>query len=1236
MDDLKIRLVLEGADQVQAGATKAADGLKRFGETGQKAGQQVQLSGQQMAQVSAQLQDLFVQIQGGQAPLTALLQQGSQLSAVFGGFGNAARAVASLVSPTVAVLGGLAVGVGALAKAYFNGAAEAQAYGRALVFSGSAAGVTIGQLQSLARAQAALVGTQGDAAAALAALAATGKVTAANLGSAADAAVRLQRVGVPLEETAKKFAALGKDPVKALIDLNEAENFLTTAVYSQVKALQEQGRVAEAASVAQEALAKVAIDRAKALEGQLGFLQSAWIKVGDYASKAWDRMLNLGRPVTAQDQLEKVQKQLDALDQTFARQSKPLFGSSITTASQDQAALERRRAALQEQADALRETLRLESRSINLKTEAAERERARIKWLEEADKYQSKQQQAEQEIARIRNEGAKAGATQLEIDQRIAAVRAKAADTSGDNELAGLRAKLKETNAYIEALSRQDASTRQLNEGERAALKLREELQTTLSGTTRAEKERALVLADQLGARQRLAEGLKSDIENNQRLTAELYQQTDATRQRAIDQAAANAVLGKGRTAIEEMTLAQLRKSAADLEATDNVDPKYLAGLYARIEAQKLYIDTLKQTDYKTLAAGLDEWMRTAEEQRKLFESEQGLTGLTRLEREKVVAARATELKLAKELANIDKAELDDAQKEALRLKARAAARVESEAATAKVVRDEWARTSDQIEQSLTDALLRGFESGKSFAANLRDTLANMFKTLVLRPIIQPIVSQAAGGIASLLGFSGNARASAGGGSSGALGTASNLASLLGYGGFGSAFSGGFGLTMSGAGGTGLALQGAGSLFGNGAYAQGLSQGAGALAPWALGAAAGIYGGRAISGGYSAVGGSGNTAVNVGTAIGAIWGPLGAAIGGAIGGLVNRAFGMKAREARDSGITGTASASGFAGQAFADWVQKGGWFRSDRSGTDFSAVDAQQESALDSGIQTLYKTTSEYAKVLGLPVEAVQGYAASFKVVWGKTEEENQKAIQDAFVSLGEQLASRYAAQLAPLQKTGETISATLQRLATLQTFSSSLNSLGGVFSRLASSSVSAREQMIGLVGGMDALSQQALSFAQNYYSREEIAGLKAREVQAGLQQAGFTADLSSREQFRALVESLNPTTADGQKQLAALLQLQSSFAAVADYLTETGLSLSQAAAQAPVTDALTSPLLAGVSQQLQLAQQSMDAQYETRDATLQVVDAITKLGRDLLGAAQSGGSALVPGYRQPEVQLAY
>lgn len=1227
MDDISIKIKLDGAEQVQTGAAKAAEGLQRFGVAGAKAGQQVQLSGQQVAAISAQLQDFFVQIQGGQAPLTALLQQSSQLSSQFGGVGNAFRAVASLVTPAVAVFGTAAVALGGMAIAYHQGAAEAQAFGRALILSGNGADVTVGQLRSLARAQGELVGTEGQAAEALAALAATGKVTAASLGAAGEAVTRLARAGVPLKDTVKAFAELGQDPVKALLELNKAQNFLTAAVYEQVKALQEQGRLAEAAAVAQAEYARVSIDRAKQLEGQLGLLERMWKSVGDAAKSAWDKILNVGRPEGPREALRTIEQQIAAAEAKLAEARSGALSKDRPFIDADRVirARERELVNLREQAAAQQELIRLEARSLTIKSDSSERERARIKWLEDGEKLQSKQQQAEQEIARIRTEGQQAGASQLEIEQRIAAVRAKYADTTGDNELAGLRAKLRETNAYIAALSQQDATTRQLNEGERTALKLREELLGNLSSTTRAEKGKALVLAEQLGVRERLAEDLKRDIETNQRLTAELGQQTDATRQRVAEQTAANAVMGKGRTAIEEMTLAQLRKSAADLEATNSVDPKYLTGLYARIEAQRAYVEVLRETDFKTMSAGLDEWLRSAEAQKRLLESEQNITGLTRLEREKLFAARQVELKLAKELADIDKAELNDAQKEKLRLQARAAARVESEAATAKVVRDDWARTSDQIEQSLTDALLRGFESGKGFAITLRDTVVNMFKTLVLRPILQPVVAS----FASLIGLGsvGPAAAAVQGGSSAlsALGALGGLGSLVNIAKMGAQMTG-----WTGAG-TGVALEGAGAMIGSGSIAQGVAQALGALAPWAGGAAAGVYGGRAISNGYSAWGSSGNRAVNVGTSIGAvIAGPIGAAVGGALGGLFNRAFGTKMVYG-DGGITGSISAGDAMGQNYQDWTRKGGWFRSTKRGTDYSALTADQGLVLDQGAQAVFAQAQLWAKALSLPAEELARVTTSFRIKRGTNAEENQKLLDELFARYQEELAGRFQASLQPFQKAGEQLSATFSRLATLETFSKSLNTLGGVFSRLAGSSVDAREQLIALTGGMDALAQQAQGFVENYYSREEIAGIKASELKTALSQLGISALPNSRDEFRALVERLDPNSSAGREQIAALLQLQGSFATVADYLAETGLSLSQAAAQAPASDLLT-PLLSTTSQQLQLAQQSMDAQMQTRDATLQVVQAV----QQLTSAVQAGVGGWVSGYRQPEVMLAY
>lgn len=108
----------------------------------------------------------------------------------------------------------------------------------------------------------------------------------------------------------------------------------------------------------------------------------------------------------------------------------------------------------------------------------------------------------------------------------------------------------------------------------------------------------------------------------------------------------------------------------------------------------------------------------------------------------------------AEELQKQARLTLDISAGEAVREQQRAS----EEAARAAAA--EWHRTADSINQSITDALLRGFEDGAGFAENFRDTVQNMFKTLVLRPVVQAMVQPLAGGLAS--SFSGGGQGAGG------------------------------------------------------------------------------------------------------------------------------------------------------------------------------------------------------------------------------------------------------------------------------------------------------------------------------------------------------------------------------------------------------------------------------------------------------------------------------------------
>lgn len=87
--------------------------------------------------------------------------------------------------------------------------------------------------------------------------------------------------------------------------------------------------------------------------------------------------------------------------------------------------------------------------------------------------------------------------------------------------------------------------------------------------------------------------------------------------------------------------------------------------------------------------------------------------------------------------------------------------------ASARVL-DEATQAANKVNDTLTDALMRGFESGKDFAANFKDTIVNMFKTMILRPVVAAVVlpiSQA------LTGGAANAATSVMGSALGSAGT---------------------------------------------------------------------------------------------------------------------------------------------------------------------------------------------------------------------------------------------------------------------------------------------------------------------------------------------------------------------------------------------------------------------------------------------------------------------------------
>lgn len=250
-----------------------------------------------MRNLPAQFTDIAVSLQGGQKPLTVLLQQGGQIKDMFGSVGGAltgvARGIASMVNPlTLAGAAALTMGAGFLA-----GRQETQQFVIALEASGHQAGVTSSQLNDMAASLGKLDGvTRGSAAGALTIFATEAGVGADRLEQYTRTALAWEKAtGTAADEVAKNFKKIAEDPVKGIVELNKQMGFLTSKVYEQIKALQQGGDATAAAKLAQDTYDQALATAAKNIQQNLGYVEVGWDKVKNATAKAIDAVKNFGR-----------------------------------------------------------------------------------------------------------------------------------------------------------------------------------------------------------------------------------------------------------------------------------------------------------------------------------------------------------------------------------------------------------------------------------------------------------------------------------------------------------------------------------------------------------------------------------------------------------------------------------------------------------------------------------------------------------------------------------------------------------------------------------------------------------------------------------------------------------------------------------------------------------------------------------------------------------------------------
>lgn len=313
--------------------------------------------------VPAQFTDIAVSLQGGQAPLTVLLQQGGQLKDMFGGIAPAAKALGGYILGLVNPFTVAAAAAGALAVAYYKGSEQSDALRNSLILTGNFSKASEAQLISLAESADQVTGTFGQAAGALAQLTAAGENTTGNFKLITTTAVEMQRVtGKAVEDTVAEFIKLGKDPVAGIVELDEKYRFLTASVYAQIKALSDQGNAVAAADLAERTYAEAMGQRTSKIRENLGLIERGWLNIKDAANEVLDAFASIGRK-----SVESENAAITRLQQELAYRN-----SILNTASEDNTTRSRI-AEIEEELGKRREIL-----SVNQKTLEEEEKRRKV------------------------------------------------------------------------------------------------------------------------------------------------------------------------------------------------------------------------------------------------------------------------------------------------------------------------------------------------------------------------------------------------------------------------------------------------------------------------------------------------------------------------------------------------------------------------------------------------------------------------------------------------------------------------------------------------------------------------------------------------------------------------------------------------------------------------------------------------------------------------------------------
>jgi len=491
-----------------------------------------------------------------------------------------------------------------------------------------------------------------------------------------------------------------------------------------------------------------------------------------------------------------------------------------------------------------------------------------------------------------------------------------------------------------------------------------------------------------------------------------------------------------------------------------------------------------------------------------------------------------------------------------------------------------------------------------------------LFKTLVLRPALQPFINAVTGNIQTADTGGGGG----GGGGGGMMGNVGTFANLMGSASaFGTGMAAGFTNALTGT--FAGSMQAAGALIGTGTaqgVAAGLGMGIGTVAPYVLAA------------------------------------------------IVAYEF-LFGEELESAGIRGKLKPTGFKGANFEEY--SGGLLSGDR--TETSPLNIKTQVYFDSVNKALREATSVAAQTLGGFAKSIEDfeYKIEINLLGKKTEESRKKAIEASFNKFDEQLAkitlrdlargelfeavkkslidvylmkgaelaiayesasktvlglfqftrdgkklnervgiteAQITAYIDTFKKVGETSKETLTRL------SQSISSVNSIFNILSLSMVDASlsganlaSKIVDAFGGIEKFTEQTGYYYEAFYSEQEKTAKTTETLTAAFAKINLSLP-STRQEFVSIIDSLDLTTEKGRETFAMLMMLAPAFASISESIKSIDV-IAEEMRQATIEAAQTASNTALVILEQAIGKQKEAAQI-ARDAAQEQVNSIKSL----------------------------